>query len=172
MKKLSILVVAALLCVFALPAFAQDKADWSFYGSIRLWTAWESYDKEAPAINFGAPNTFRNQPHWPTGSAVGFDDSDLWFGMQYNARIGANVKWGDVGGRFEFGNLAQEGSGTGADSEHVRLLYGTWNFGAGTLVVGQDYTPYFYPMASNCVHEAVEWRACAFPPPKAVGKVK
>ena len=28
MKKLSILVIAGLLCLMALPAFAQDKADW------------------------------------------------------------------------------------------------------------------------------------------------
>jgi len=148
MKKLSILVVAGMLCLMALPAFAQDKADWAFYGSVRMWTSWEDWDQDAPNVNFGAPGTKRSGSY-----AVGtskFDDSDLWWGMQYNARIGANVKWGNVGGRFEYGHLNTEGSGTGADTAHVRLLYGDWNFGPGVLRVGQDYTPYFYTISQQC----------------------
>jgi len=48
-----------------------------------------------------------------------------------NGRIGANVKVSDeLTGRFEYG-----------DSANMRLLYGKWNFGAGSLLVGQDYTP-------------------------------
>jgi hypothetical protein len=50
--------------------------------------------------------------------------------LQGNSRIGANVSAGDVGGAFEYG--------TGVN---VRKLYGTWNFGSGTLLVGQTYTP-------------------------------
>jgi hypothetical protein len=47
MKKLFVLAVAAILAVaFALPAAAQDKADWAFYGNARMWTAWESADEE------------------------------------------------------------------------------------------------------------------------------
>jgi hypothetical protein len=148
MKKLSILVVAGMLCLMALPAFAQDKADWAFYGSVRMWTSWEDWDQDAPNVNFGAPGTKRSGSY-----AVGtskFDDSDLWWGMQYNARIGANVKWGNVGGRFEYGHLNTEGSGTGADTAHVRLLYGDWNFGPGVLRIGQDYTPYFYTISQQC----------------------
>jgi hypothetical protein len=30
------------------------------------------------------------------------------------------------------------------------LLYGTWNFGSGTLLVGQDYGPYFYLVSGLC----------------------
>ncbi len=31
----------------------------------------------------------------------------------------------------------------------TRLLYGTWNFGAGALTVGQDYTPATFLLYSN-----------------------
>lgn len=152
MKKLTILVVAAMLCLIALPAFAQDKADWAFYGSVRFWTSWEDWDKNAlTGINYGAPTPKRSGSYISTiGGSTRYDDADLWWGMQYNARIGANVKWGNIGGRFEYGHLNTEGSSTGADTAHVRLLYGTWNFGPGTLLIGQDYTPYFYTVSSQC----------------------
>jgi hypothetical protein len=57
-------------------------------------------------------------------------DTDTTWDLQANSRIGAKVSGGDVGGRFEYGS-----------GPNLRLLYGTWNFGAGTLIVGQDYTP-------------------------------
>jgi len=51
--------------------------------------------------------------------------------LQGNSRIGANVKVSDeLSGRFEYG--------TGVN---VRLLYGEWNFGSGSFLVGQTYTP-------------------------------
>jgi len=50
-----------------------------------------------------------------------------------NSRIGATVKVSDeLTGRFEYGS---------GDNASIRLLYGEWNFGGGTLTVGQDYTP-------------------------------
>ncbi|WP_457553008.1 hypothetical protein [Desulfobacula sp.] len=52
-------------------------------------------------------------------------------GLQGNARIGAKVKVSDeLTGRFEYG--------TGVN---VRLLYGEWNFGGGSFLVGQTYSP-------------------------------
>jgi hypothetical protein len=72
--------------------------------------------------------TFSNDVD-PQVAGVDSDTDTLW-ATQGNSRIGANVSAGDVGGRFEYG--------TGIN---LRLLYGTWNFGAGTLIVGQDYTP-------------------------------
>jgi len=170
MKKLSIFVVAAMLCLIALPAFAQDKADWAFYGSVRMWTSWEDWDQDAPNVNFGAPGPKRSGSY-----AVGtskFDDSDLWWGMQYNARIGANVKWGNVGGRFEYGHLNTEGSGTGADTAHVRLLYGDWNFGPGVLRIGQDYTPYFYTISQQCGPSAETAAASALGLFTAAGRIR
>jgi hypothetical protein len=63
-------------------------------------------------------------------TGTGYDDDDLTWALQPNSRIGAKVKAGDVGGHFEYG--------TGIN---LRILYGTWNFGAGSLLVGQTYTP-------------------------------
>jgi hypothetical protein len=65
---------------------------------------------------------------------VDADDNSVkeWdWDLQGNSRIGATVKTNDViGGGFEYG--------TGVN---VRKLYGTWNFGSGELLVGQNYTP-------------------------------
>ena len=38
MKKPTVLFVALVMIFAALPALAQDKADWAFYGSVRIWT--------------------------------------------------------------------------------------------------------------------------------------
>jgi hypothetical protein len=72
--------------------------------------------------------TFYNLGDNPTtGKTAGFDEH-----LQGNSRFGADFKNGDVGGKVELG--------TGVN---VRLLYGTWNFGAGKLTVGQDYNSYY-----------------------------
>jgi len=135
MKKLFIVIAAALFVAGSvLPAVAQDKANWSFYGSARMWTAWNMDDKDTPAGLFGAPGI------------AGFDDDDLTWQLQDNSRIGANVAWGNVGGRFEYGN----NTGGNFESVRLRLLYGTWNFGPGTMLIGQDYTPLFFPISDQC----------------------
>jgi len=56
------------------------------------------------------------------------------------------VKWGNIGGRFELGMGNTEGSAVVS----LRLLYGTWNFGPGTLLVGQDYGTYDYRVSNVC----------------------
>jgi hypothetical protein len=69
-------------------------------------------------------------------------DKDTQWEQQGNSRIGARVKFNDeIGGRFEM-----------SDSFGKRLLYGTYNFGGGELLIGQSYTPstYFY---SNSVYD-------------------
>ena len=105
MRKLLVLLSAvALVVAFTVPAIA---ADWSFYGSSRMSTFFTDAEPEG-----------------------GEGDTDLTWSLQGNSRIGANVKAGDIGGRFEYG--------TGIN---LRLLYGTWNFGGGQLLVGQTYTP-------------------------------
>ena len=108
MRKLLVLLSAvAFVVAFTVPVMA---ADWSFYGSARMTTFWDSDSEEA--------------------SPTGFEDDDLAWALQGNSRIGANVKAGDISGRFEYG--------TGVN---LRILYGAWNFGAGTLLVGQTYGP-------------------------------
>jgi hypothetical protein len=61
----------------------------------------------------------------------GVDTTNYEQGLQGNARIGAIVKVSDeLTGGFEYGS-----------GVNVRKLYGEWNFGAGSLLVGQTYTP-------------------------------
>jgi len=67
---------------------------------------------------------------WNDNDANAGDDDGTTWAQQGNSRIGASVKGDAVGGKFEYG--------TGIN---LRQLYGTWNFGAGTLLVGQTYTP-------------------------------
>ena len=76
----------------------------------------------------------------PDVAGVDSDAGTVW-AQQGNSRIGANVKFNDeIGGRFEM-----------SDGFGKRLLYGTYNFGGGELLLGQGYTPttYFY---SNSVY--------------------
>jgi hypothetical protein len=71
-----------------------------------------------------------------TIGAAGTDTKSLAEGLQGNSRIGATVKVSDeLTGGFEYGA-----------GVNVRKLYGEWNFGAGSFLVGQTYTPlnWFY----------------------------
>lgn len=70
------------------------------------------------------------------------DQVDFSEGLQSNARIGAKVAVSDeLTGRFEYG--------TSGGNANIRLLYGAWNFGSGTLTVGQDYTPMYLPVSNQ-----------------------
>ena len=112
MKKL-IVAIAAL----ALMAGSAYAADWEFYGEASIYTGWSDID------------------------LVDQDEGDSsYYDVQYdeylytNAKIGANVKVSDeLSGRFEYG--------TKNGVANIRHLYGEWDFGAGTLLVGQSYTP-------------------------------
>jgi len=88
-------------------------AETSFYGSARLATFYNSITDAAGE------------------DTMGFDEH-----MQANSRLGANFKNGDFAGKVEMGFGEDGGSVT------TRLMYGTWNFGSGKLLVGQDYTRY------------------------------
>jgi len=119
MKKLFVLFAAvALVAAFTLPAAAaeetlEDHLDthWNFYGSARVGS-W--YMGESDKI-------------------VDVDTDNFDLNLQSNARLGANVKHGAIGGRFEYG--------TSGGNANIRLLYGTWDFGGGEFLVGQGYTP-------------------------------
>jgi len=115
MKKL--LVVLLVLGMVA-PAMA---AEWNFYGSARVSAFYNDYNKEASSVLNSAGTDYES-------------DTDLAIALQGNARVGANVKTSDaVTGRFEYG--------TSNGVANIRLLYGEWHFGGGSLLVGQDYTP-------------------------------
>ncbi len=114
MKKLTILIAALALACFSVPAMAVD---WNFYGNARMATFYESRD-------FGDGE-----------NAAGTDDEDqdLIWDLQVNSRIGATIRAENLRARFEFG----------VDESNVssRRIFGVWNFGAGKLKVGKDYTP-------------------------------
>jgi len=138
MKKLFMFFIAvALIAGFSVPAAAAD-AEWNFYGSARMSTFSYDRSKERPVDATGTPGAVTRQ----VDGSPSRDDKDTVWDLQGNSRIGAKVSAGDVGGQFEYG--------TGVN---VRVLYGTWNFGAGTLTVGQGYTPMMHVM-SNQVADA------------------
>jgi len=62
------------------------------------------------------------------------DLDQFTMGLQGNSRVGANVKVSDeLSGRFEVGNSAT--------TWNTRIIWGEWNFGGGSLGIGQNYTP-------------------------------
>lgn len=125
MKKLFIIVAAMALVSFATFTIA---AEWNFYGSARMMTWRQSSDKEY--------------------NGTAYDDDDTVWDLQGNSRLGAVVKAGDVGGGFEFGVYGPSGYRV-REQVRTRKLFGTWNFGAGTLLVGQTYTPTFVPISNQ-----------------------
>ncbi len=110
MRKLLIVLAAfAFVVAYTLPAMAAS--EWGFYGQARVLTFNTTKSKEATT--------------WGT------EDDDLTHVLSGSARtLGANVKAGDISGKFEAGGTL-----------NLRLAHATWKFGAGALRVGQDYTP-------------------------------
>jgi hypothetical protein len=117
MKKLMVLVAA--LALVAGSAMSVAAAEWNFYGSARVAT-WMDNESE-----------------------------DYSQALQGNSRIGANVKASDsLTGRFELGIGEPGPLGIGVDplkkdnnDVTTRIIWGEWNFGAGSLGVGKHYTP-------------------------------
>jgi len=100
------------VAALALMAGSAYAAEWNFYGSARVSTFWSETD-----VIDG-----------PSG------DWDYAEALNSTARIGANVKVSDeLSARFEYG--------AANDNANIRLLYGEWDFGAGKLLIGKDYTP-------------------------------
>ncbi len=125
MKKFTILFAAIILVCFAVPAMAVD---WNFYGSARVNTWYVSRDF-GDGLN-GAGNDTK--------------DSEVRWGMngQDNSRLGARVKHENVSGRVEIQLRGDDGGDPSSSiTTETRLIYGEWNFGAGKLKVGKDYTP-------------------------------
>ena len=112
------------VAALALMASSAYAADWNFYGSARVSTFWYDVDVD------GGPDPDTQ-----------FDEA-----LQGNARIGAKVKVSDeLTGAFEYG--AKNGTA------NIRKLYGEWNFGAGKLLVGQDYVPMYLPGSNQVVDD-------------------
>jgi hypothetical protein len=119
MKKFTILIAAIALVCFSVPAMAVD---WNFYGNARMATFWTSTDT---GDNLNASETDSK-------------DQDLQWDLQGNSRIGATMKAENISGRFELG---LKGNSGGDVDVGTRRIFGVWNFGAGKLKVGKDYSP-------------------------------
>jgi hypothetical protein len=126
MKKFTILTAAIALVCFSVPAMAVD---WNFYGNARMATFYDSKDRK------------------DTGGKI----DDVRWDLQGNSRLGANVKADHIKAQVELGlNGTRTGAGSGTNSFSssggdgsvtTRRIYGVWNFGAGSLKVGKDYSP-------------------------------
>lgn len=114
MKKFGVSLLAVSLVVFfAVPAMAEFNP----YGSIRIGTFWQNVDPNVDGVD---------------------DDSDLVMPLGNYSRFGAKGQVGDISGHVELGLKGAED----ANNVYQRLLYGKWDYGGGTLLVGQDYCPY------------------------------
>lgn len=131
-KLLFHVVVVGLISVLSIPALAQETAiedrvkaledivgSYSFYGSVRFQTFYND------TSNIDA-NTRKD---------VGIkDDEGLRWDLAGNARFGTKVTRDKISGVYEIG-LDDDAS------VYTRLIYATYDFGAGTVLFGQDYTP-------------------------------
>ncbi|MBN2034716.1 MAG: hypothetical protein JW836_15725 [Deltaproteobacteria bacterium] len=148
MKKLFIVIAAALFVVGSvLPAVAQDKAEYSLYGSARMWTGWESANEDT-ANRPGAALPGAVAKGWHAPGHGPQSDGDLVWTLQGTTQYGFRAKWGNIGGHIQMRESV--GAGPGDYGATLALAYGTWNFGAGTLVIGRDFTPYFMALSSFC----------------------
>ncbi|MCG8688458.1 MAG: hypothetical protein MI892_26550 [Desulfobacterales bacterium] len=128
MKKL--MVIAALLVFMTGSAWAA--AEWNFYGSARVSTFYTNWDNNWLDTGSGG------NPFAGTGSDTSNYEQDL----NGNARIGARIKISDsLNARFEYGAKSGEAN--------LRILWGEWNFGAGSLGIGQHYTPLLMPYSNQ-----------------------
>jgi len=127
MKKL---LVVLLVLGLAVPAMA---ADWNFYGSARTHLGYYDVDE----------NFTRGPATDATIRSNGLDDDKgTLLNLYGQSRFGAKVMASDnLTGFVEFG--LRETNNATADTEEVylRLIGGIWKFGAGSLMVGKNYTP-------------------------------
>ena len=138
MKKFwAILIALAFIAMASMPVMAasteeritaiekQLAASWKFYGSVRMATFYNDFKAKDNHVDNG-------------GKAI--NDKGTRWNLQNNSRIGARVTIGDISGHFEYGH-------DGVNNDPMtRLLYGTWNFGPGKILVGKDYTPLYLPV--------------------------
>lgn len=127
MKKL---LVVLLVLGFAAPAAAVQ---WDFGGSLRTYAGYYDVDEE-----------YTGGPGLDDTIGVDWDDDKgflmgLGIGSRFNAKAMVSEN---------FYGLVELGFNNDDDT-YLRLAYGVWNFGAGKLTVGQDYTPGTYLGYSN-----------------------
>ena len=150
MRKIVVpLLVIGLFFVLSAPAPAAEKTvedrvkaledtigSWSFYGSVRYATFYETTSDDAAFKDTGKVTTLATD-----ADILGSDQKKTLWGLAPNTRIGASVNKGDLGGKYEVGFKDDA-------TLYTRLLYGAYTFDNVTFLVGQDYTP-LSPSFSN-----------------------
>ena len=123
MRKLLVLIAAgAFLVAYTVPAMA---AEWDFFGSVGFRTFIADDDEKSP------------------GAVGGKSDDDLHWGRFCDNAIGATVDAGDITGKFMYRPLEAHDTIHGGD---FAQLSASWNFGAGSLLIGKDLGPVnFFP---------------------------
>jgi len=120
MRKLLVL-LAAVAFVFAFTTPAA--ADVNFYGYVGFWTGMDDQSKEF--------------------AGLGYDDSDLiWQRDEGNSRFGAKFKKGPFGANVE----VRAYPGTSVSDRQFNASY---NFGQGTLTIGQQWSNGFANIFGN-----------------------
>jgi len=160
MKKL---LVVLLVLGLATPAMAASQ--WYWYGTSRMFLGYVDESKEfSPSTTSpysgGIPSL--DQTIRSTGSETGLSDSGVVLNMTDTTKIGSKIVVSDeVSAGVELSvfepptavTLTPPISGTTqnltSDYLFVRVLYGQWKFGEGSLRVGQDYTPATFLLYSN-----------------------
>ena len=133
MKKL-IVILAAIAMVGAFTATAM--ADVDLYGSARFRTYYADVDN---------------------GVAGAESDTDLEWRMGHLTRFGANFKSDKITGKFEMdarsggagatGNIEADSGASRLGNMRLRQLWGQYDFGAGKLMIGQNYPLYDAPVS-------------------------
>ena len=131
MKKFIVLLaVIAMVGAFTATAIA----DVSLYGSARFRTYYADVDSGDPTVS---------------------SDKDLEWRMGHLTRFGANFKGDKVTGKFEMdaragsagvtADIESSGGASGLGNMRLRQLWGQYDFGAGKLMIGQNYPLYDAP---------------------------
>jgi hypothetical protein len=115
---------------------ATAMADVSLYGSARFRTYYADVDN---------------------GVAGAESDSDLEWRMGHLTRFGANFKADKITGKFEMdaraggagatGNIESDSGASRLGNMRLRQLWGQYDFGAGKLMIGQNYPLYDAPVS-------------------------
>jgi hypothetical protein len=111
-----------------LKALKQNIGDWSFYGIAIIQTFYNDTQLDANTKN-----------------------KDLRWDQACNARFGGNWKKDKLSANVELGlddDFPGQRGGTGV---RTRTVYGAYDFGDGTIVIGQDWTPLNSIVYSNQV---------------------
>lgn len=137
MRKLFVvLAVAAFVVAFAMPSMAaEDETQVSIGGFVAMETFWMSEDGEM--VDNDGDGEFDDGRFTDSGL---YGDNEGWDLDDVTSRINFTFKRQDFKGFVEMRPLA---------NVSFRHWYSEWNFGVGSLVVGQTWVPAFNPISGT-----------------------